>query len=240
MKSALPKKMAKSSVEQFFKNQKQLEIWKKSLEEIEASYPQRNPLAIPKMQIKIRQIEINGEAVGRVLGRLTEEKRFFILLKYDKLMKDLDITGHVDAPLITLLRWNQEFLKEVELELLGKFDVKRLILRCDEIEGIIQKLDSDIAFFERVEDLIDLKIIHNLKRKKEYYQRFNRVIVDCMRRMSDKERDILMVKFFGGTLIDEEVAARCYVSRTLVATYSKNFKEMVIQEMEKEARIMKV
>jgi hypothetical protein len=227
------KRLARKAVEQYFRTERQLEKLKRSLAQIEQMYPNCTSNAVQKIKRDVRKIEINRENVRRVLNRQDTNKKAVIDMKYNRLMTDLAIYTKLGVPVATLQRWYNEFLQEIEYELLGKIDFKRLMFQYNELRDIISKLSEDIAFFEKISILVDLEFIDCLKAKKKCYEQFEKSFNKTLSNISSKEQKIIQIKL-NERITDEEIAARCFVSRSLVTTYINNFRDSIYCDLVKE------
>jgi hypothetical protein len=235
LKSNLEKKLAKTALEQYFRNQEKLEELKRSLQVINRDYPYPDSIGAQKIKMKIRMLEIQRETVAQVIYRLPPERQEFVKFKYEKLMvKDLEIAAKKltkPVPVLTVQRWNADFIADVEAELLGKIRFDQWMLRADQLEAAIQQTEEHIQFFEGFPLILEKQFIKRLARKKRNLEKLHQVIQGLLKGMTEKQKEIIRCKFFEEDSIDEEVAERCFVARSLVATYSKKFRENVLRRV---------
>lgn len=231
---------AKSRVVSYYGNDNRIEETRKTLQKAEQIYSGEE---YKVLTVKIRRFKRNNKRqednhaiIKRVIDRLPALRKEFVELKYDKLMRDTAIGVKLNMPIITLHRWNLEFLDEVLMGLRMSFDVCFLVDHCGELEDMINKIDERIAAYEKLSDGIGDKVLSRFERKKAFIQKVLQVATDLMRQMNEKGREIIRWKFFtvGEPLTDFDIADRCFAARSLVTTYCVDFKAAVIKRIEEE------
>lgn len=228
----IQRQVALAMVERFFINKCQIEELVKTLRHVEGLALAGNSVILQRIKVRIRKIEIDNRAVGRVINRLDENRKTFVFMKWGKVLSELRISVELGVSKMTLYRWKDDFLDKVIEEGFLCEDIEVLFRRLYDIPLIIREYDEDIAFLRQFSFMDFENDLPRIERQRNCLERFKNIVDRELELMTkEKHKVILREKFWRqGEITDDVIVSTVFkneISRSIVTMVIRRFVERV-------------
>ena len=221
----LTRKVSAEMVDRYFKNEYKKRELEKSLAYILEKYPESKSVAILRAKKEIRLIDSSNRAVSRVIGRLDDNRKIFVRMKWEKLCSDVRIGVELGVSKMTIYRWRDDFLEKLADEVYLFRNIELLFTRINDLDGMIREFDEDILYlkeFECVDFKNDIQMIEDQRNCLVLFLEILNQEIELVEK--EKYRMILREKFWRrGEVTDDVIAAKFSIARSLVTMICKKF-----------------
>ena len=178
-----------------------------------------------KMYLKMLKIEMNKITVDAVLESLPEEKRKFVLMKYEQNRQLVAISMNLNVSVSQLMVWNGEILEMIsdclfyklnERDIFGKAKIAAMIKILSRITEIFSQIDPKFELIRK--DWFDELLIRKTK--------YEKLLTELEKVTGKNDVVAVKIKYPEKTLTESEM---CFCDISFV---SRNLKKFV-QSMKK-------